>query len=316
MSLDRDAFVSARRSDWDRLERLLGKDWPAPSDWSEIGGLYRAVCGDLSRARTQRLGDDLTSYLDAIAGRAHNRLYGVPSTGGVGFIELIARDVPREVRASWRLFALAMVLFYGPLIIGIIGAVASPDFATAVMPAQQLAQMEQNFGGDLSRGGGEDAMMAGFYVLNNVGIAFRCFATGALGGLGSMFFLVYNGLVIGTATGYLATTGSLVGLLTFISGHGPWELTGIVLAGTAGMRLGWSLIDTGGKTRAGSLRAAAPGLFRLVAGAAAMLLVAASIEGFWSAGPMPAFVKWGFGLVQVGIVTAWLSLGGRGGAPR
>ncbi len=153
--------------------------------------------------------------------------------------------------------------------------------------------------------------MAGFYVYNNVGIAFRCFATGGLFGLGSVFFLIYNGLTIGTVMGHLFGVGSGMNLFNFICGHGPWELTAIVISGAAGLRLGWALIMTGGRTRVGSLKAAGPVLYRLVVGAAVMLVVAALVEGFWSASPIPPVGKWLFAATQVVLVTSWLALGGR-----
>ena len=107
-------------------------------------------------------------------------------------------------------------------------------------------------------------------------------------------------------------TGGGWNLLTFTAGHSAWELTGIVVAGTAGLRLGLALVITGGHTRVFSVREAAPDLYRLVVGATALLAIAAAIEGFWSASPVPAPIKWAFGLVGVAIVAAWLIFGGRG----
>jgi len=101
-------------------------------------------------------------------------------------------------------------------------------------------------------------------------------------------------------------------LLRFTAGHTPWELTGVVVAGTAGLRLGWALVVTDGRTRAGALREAGPTLFRLVVGATALLLMAAAIEGFWSASPVPMAGKLVFGGVQVVLVAVWLAFGGYG----
>jgi hypothetical protein len=99
-------------------------------------------------------------------------------------------------------------------------------------------------------------MMAGFYVYNNVGIAFRCFATGVLFGIGSAFFLVYNGLMMGRwRARHRRRHGK--NLLTFTCGHGAFELTAIVISGAAGMVMGYALVDTRGRTRFGSLRAKA-----------------------------------------------------------
>lgn len=313
MSADRDDFVAERRPRWERLDRLLVQPRTTPAEISELAALYRALCADLARAQSLELGDDVRSYLDQLAGRAHNQLYGVRRAGGLRILELVGRDVPREIRASWPFFLASTLLFYGPFLAGLVGALVDPTFASQVLPTEMLAQMEMSYStNELERMAGQDAFMAGFYVMNNVGIAFRCFATGILFGLGPIFFLVYNGLVIGTVQGYLFSVGFGLNLLQFIAGHGPWELTGIVVSGAAGLKMGWAMIETRGRTRLGSLRAAGPSLYRLVAGATAMLLVAAVIEGFWSAGPVPAIGKYVFGIAQVAIVAGWIALGGRG----
>ncbi|MFT4624165.1 MAG: putative membrane protein SpoIIM required for sporulation [Myxococcota bacterium] len=309
---DRDAFVAAARPRWDRLEHLLLDGASTGPHWEELAALYRGVCADLARAQSQGLPRDVLGYLDDLSGRGHNALYGSSAVGSVDLLTVITRGFPAEVRRSWVFFWLAMALFYGPYFVGLVGGLVDLDFATTVLPASQLEQMEEAYSTNSQRGNaGEDAAMAGFYVYNNVGIAFRCFATGALFGLGSIYFLVYNGLIIGTVSGYLGHVGLGGNLFAFTCGHSAWELTAIVISGAAGMKLGWALIDTGGRTRAGSLRAVGPAVYRLVAGAAFMLFVAAAIEGFWSASPVPVPVKWVFAGCQVIIVTSWLSLGGR-----
>ena len=112
-------------------------------------------------------------------------------------------------------------------------------------------------------------------------------------GLGSVFFLVYNGLMIGAVAGLVTAAGHGKNLLTFTCTHGAFELTAIVISATAGMVMGYALVDTGGRTRFGSLRARARDIAYLVLGAALMLLVAAGIEGFWSPSGVPRAVKWG-----------------------
>jgi uncharacterized membrane protein SpoIIM required for sporulation len=181
------------------------------------------------------------------------------------------------------------------------------------VPAAVAEQMEKAYaeGFDAGRSEDTDAEMAGFYVYNNVGIAFRCFATGVLFGLGSAFFLVYNGLVTGAVAGLVTSAGHGRNLLTFTCTHSAFELTAIVIAGTAGLVMGYAMVDSRGLTRFASLRAHAREVAHLVLGAALMLLVAAAIEGFWSASRVPAPAKWtaaaGAGLG----VTLYLGLAGR-----
>lgn len=310
----RESFVSARKRRWERLEVLLGGRPHGAAEWSELAALYRGLCADLARAQSTDTPKDVVHYLDDLAGRAHNKLYASRGAGGLRRLaRLVFAEFPREVRRQWAYFLVACLLFYGPFVLGAIGAYLDAGFATSVLPESMLKQMESMYSTDVGRAGaGQDVTMAGFYVWNNVGIALRCFVTGIFAGLGSIFFLVYNGMVLGVVEGYLWSVGRGWNLLTYTAGHTAWELTGVVVSGTAGLRLGAALVITGGRTRGGSLRAAAPSLYRLVVGATALLLVAASIEGFWSASPLPPAAKYVFGVFQVLIVAAWLLLGGRG----
>ena len=309
-------FVADRRDRWSRLEELLKRPRLTDADdWSELASLYRSVCADLAAAQSRSLAPDVVRYLDELAAKAHNRLYGARVRFSFAIVRTIAAQFPAEVRRSWRFFLAANLVFYGPFIVGAIGGAWLSGFAESVLPEAMRVSMEQSYSETITRSFGQDASMAGFYVLNNVGIALRCFATGALAGLGTLFYLFHNGLVLGTTEGYLWRVGAGTNLLTFTAGHSPWELTGIVVAGTAGFRLGWALVVTEGRTRTASLRRAAPALYRLVLGAVVLLLVAALIEGFFSASAYAPGVKWGVGGLGVVIVALWLSFGGRGGEP-
>ncbi len=312
---DRERFVSDGRPRWERLDAVVSSSaLRGGADWSELASLYRSACTDLSRARDEDLGPDVLGYLDDLTARAHDRLYGARPVLRGDLARALGQDIPRQVRASWRYVLTAAALFYLPAILCLILSFQSEDLAAEVLDRATLKSMEEMYSGPVERTAGQNAMMAGFYVFNNVGIAFRCFATGALGGMGSVYFLVMNGVSIGTVFGHLLGSGQGANLLEFTSGHSAWELTGIVLAGAAGLRMGWALVRTNGLTRLASLRAAGPELFLLVMGAMVMLFVAAAIEGFWSASPIPREAKAVFAVVQLAIVTGWLGFGGRGRA--
>ena len=312
----RERFIVAREPAWQRLDALLGQArLRGAAEWSELGALYRAVCADLSRAQALGLPDDVVRHLDRLASRANHRLYR--RTGGVigPLARALAIEFPRTVRAEWRFVLAAHLLFYGPFLAGLLGPLVVPGFAANVLPEAALAQMESMYADTIERGSGQDTMMAGFYVWNNVGIALRCFVTGLFFGLGSTFYLIYNGLVLGAVAGFLVERGLGMNLLAFTSGHAAWELTGIAIAGAAGLKLGHALVVTDGRTRAGSLRAAGPALYRLVLGASGLLLVAAAIEGFWSAGPQPLWAKLAFGAAGLAFVVGWLAIAGRTRGP-
>ncbi len=154
---------------------------------------------------------------------------------------------------------------------------------------QQVAEMQGVYDPDASRLGraaerasSEDWMMFGYYVMHNIGIAFQTFAAGLLFGLGSVFFLIFNGLIIGAISGHLTEIGYGQTFWSFVIGHGAFELTAIALAGAAGLQLGWALIAPGQLTRSESLRLAARESVQLLCGVIVFLLIAAFIEAYWS----------------------------------
>jgi uncharacterized membrane protein SpoIIM required for sporulation len=311
-----DQFVAARQAEWQELDALLGQQ-PAlhrlpPASISRMGALYRSLCADLMRARSAGYETELRVHLDSLAARAHNMLYGARPVELRALWGFFVRSFPRTLREHGRFFAVATGLFVIPLALSLWATLVHPDFAHAVLPTAQLEASAQMYAEELAgRASGENAAMAGFYVHNNVGIAFRCFATGVLFGLGSVFFLVYNGLAIGTTLGWVIGQGHGDNILTFVCGHAPFELTAICIAGGAGLQMGYALVRTAGRTRLGSLRAQAPAVGTLVGGAAAMLLVAAAIEAFWSPSAVTAPVKWAVAAVLSLLVAAYLALAGR-----
>ena len=124
--------------------------------------------------------------------------------------------------------------------------------------------------------------MFGFYIANNIGVSFQTFASGLLYGVGTIFFLIYNGLLFGAVAGHLTNIGYAETFFTFVVGHGSFELTAIVIAGAAGLKLGLSLLSPGNLTRLESLRRTAHVAIQLVYGVIFMLVIAAFVEAFWS----------------------------------
>ncbi len=320
--IPQDDFVAARHRDWTALDLLIGGGALKADDGaviSRMAALYRSLCNDLTRAEAARYSPDLLTYLHGLAGRAHNVLYRAKPLSWTAAARMMFVEFPLALRRNWRLFTLACALFLVPWAVGLLGAMGSSTFAQSVLPIEMLEGLSHAYSEGFSRGrdAGQDSGMAGFYVFNNVGIAFRCFATGILFGLGTIFFLVYNGLIIGTVTGYVTQAGHGENIWTFMCGHGPFEITAIFIAGGAGLQMGYALVATGGLTRFGSLRRHAHDITAQVVGAALMLIIAAFIEGFWSPSSMPNQVKWAVGALNALLVLTFLTLGGRslGGRP-
>lgn len=312
-----DAFVAARRRDWEELEAALDARAQLHehdgATIARVASLYRSLATDLVRARSRRYSPELSAHLDRLASRAHNALYGTRPLSLFRLVRLLWADFPRALRENARLFALSTALFVLPFAFGLVGSYDSLDFAERILPPEVLEGMARAYAEGFAggRGEGQDATMTGFYVYNNVSIAFRCFATGALFGAGSIFFLVYNGLVTGAVAGHVMASGAGAHIWTFMCGHAPFELTAIWIAGGAGLELGHAMLVTRGLTRTASLALAAPSIVAQISGAAFMLLVAALIEGFWSPSGAAAEAKWAVSAAGSALVALWILLGGR-----
>ena len=143
-----------------------------------------------------------------------------------------------------------------------------------------------------------DTLMAGFYIEHNTTIGLQCFAWGLFFGLGSLYELLSNGVILGTLFGHMAVSPGAKNFYTFVTAHGPFELTAIVFSGAAGLRLGSGLINTKGQTRLASLRREARRALPIVGASVVLFILAAFLEGYVSASSLPYDAKAGIALSQ------------------
>jgi uncharacterized membrane protein SpoIIM required for sporulation len=277
---------------------------------------HTRICAMLALARERRYTLGLIDRLEELALRGQRVLYAGRADPEPLLKGLLVR-FPRAVRATWALHALAFVLFAGPWLFSMALVGNRPDLATMVVDPATLTRMEEMYDpyGEAQSGErtiSDDFLMFGYYIWNNIGIALRTFGAGAGLGLGSGVILVYNGMVIGAVSGHLTSVGLGHTFWPFVIGHGSFELTAIVIAGAAGLKLGWGIVAPGRRGRAAALREGAREALPLILGAGGMLLVAAGIEAFWSPSRViPDSIKLGVGAVLWIMVLGYLTLGGR-----
>jgi uncharacterized membrane protein SpoIIM required for sporulation len=329
----REEFVASNVRAWDRLESLLLhlesrrrrgiralELSERPPDPAEFDALYRQTCRHLALARQRRYGDDLVARLNDLALRSYRQLYGVRPGLASGLAALVFRTIPATVRAHGMAVAIAGAAFLLPFA-SIIGAVLQePSIARAVLPGDDLRHYERMYDPSSThyardRESDGNLHMFGFYIWNNVGIAFRTFGWGLPGGVGSLFVLVFNGLVLGTTTAHVAARGYGETFFPFVAGHTPFEFSGIVLSGAAGLQLGWALLAPGRLTRAESLRRAGRDGAVMMGGAFLLLILAAFIEAYWSPRhSIPAAGRYVFGGCMTLLLASWILRAPRLGA--
>lgn len=334
--MKREPFVASRQASWERfasiLERLErpprrrrragdgqaeeGDAGDRSPDVGEFPRLYRLVCQDLALARHRRYGRALEGRLNALALRGHHQLYRRPTRLGRKLVGFLAHGFPAAVRANARWVGTATVLFLGPFLAMMVCAWLHPAGLRFVLDPETAREFEAMYDPESrevagGRSSAEDVSMFAFYIANNGGIALRTFAGSLLLGIGTLFFLVYNGLILGAVFGRLTVAGMGVTLYPFVIGHGAFELTAIVLSGAAGLKLGHALISPGRRSRRRAMLEAARECLPIVLGAFAMIVVAAFVEGFWSpSGSSPA-TKYTVGAALWMLVLAYFVLAGR-----
>jgi uncharacterized membrane protein SpoIIM required for sporulation len=313
--------LTRREASWHELERLVdrlsGQRFRRPDAASvlRLGQLYRGVCSDLMLADSYDLPRDTVAYLHGLVGRAHNVLYRASGFRFGDWGNVIFDDAPRRLRSDPALRLSAAVFVVSFLICALVAA-ARPEFARQVVGPAFVEQMDQMYAQPIDSlrdegRGRNDTAMAGFYIQHNTSIGLQCFAWGILFGLGSLYQLLSNGIVLGTVFGHMAVSPSAANFFRFVTAHTSFELTAIVVAGAAGLRMGWGLIDTQGQTRLASLRREASNALPALSTSVVLFVLAAFIEGFVSASPLAYPIKVGVAVGSALLMIAYLTLGGR-----
>ena len=327
--MKQEQFVARHQAEWQAFEHWLqtrgnARAARAQRNHGALGDeqmpqAYRRLCQQLALARRRGYSPVVTARLQALMQRGHNLLYRTPPPRWRRALQFVLADFPRLVRSEAGCMGAALALFALPLLGLFVLLQFRPELIHGIMDPLQLAQVERMYDPtDPARKLGRDSQgdwhMFGVYIMNNISIGLRTFAGGLLFGVGAALVLVFNGIGIGAVFGHLQQIGYGDPLWRFVCGHAPFELTAIVIAGGAGMRLGFSLIAPGRLPRGEALRVAGGKGAKLCLGVAGMLLVAAFIEAFWSSiGAIPASVKYAASAILWTLVLAWLFFGGRDG---
>ncbi|BCU79844.1 stage II sporulation protein M [Luteolibacter sp. LG18] len=286
-------FENRNAARWAEYERLVD----AMERGQEIGGVerlpqrFRELCLDHSLVQARMYGIRLGERLNALVIRGYKLIYRSRRHGWESVVRMAAVTFPATVRKEWRLFWLCSAVFWIPFLLLVWVAKHDLTWIQSILGSQGMAQMEEMYGGDspLAKGRpgmGSDFMMFCFYIQHNIGIDFSIFAGGILAGLGTLFYLFFNGLHIGAAAGYCNAVCNPQAFWSFVAGHSSFELTGMVISGMAGMRMGLAILWPGRLPRVRALVEATKKAMPLIYGAAVMTACAAVLEGFWSAQPL------------------------------
>lgn len=319
-------LVESRMADWRRLEQgCLRLEQPRRERLTaqqrvEFAALYRAACADLALADAHQLPAGTVRYLHQLVGRAHNQLYRTRRFEFRQWYEEMFQRVPQRLFHDGYL-RIAFAVFWGGFLLSMFLSsrwTPAPHFAETILTRDGVVQLEDMYSEPLWESGdatGAEGLMWGFYIFNNTSIGLRCFAMGLAFGIGGLFATMFNSIYLGAAFGHMTTVPQGENFFQFVTAHGPFELTAIILSAAAGMRLGFSLVDTDGLTRFDSLVRASKLSLPTMLAAVVMFFLAAVIEGFLSPSPAPYEIKAVVAMLSTLLLLMYLVVLGYSDAP-
>jgi len=316
--MSHDRFIEQHKTDWERLEDLL-KLLDTSSlrrlhreEVRELGRIYRRTASDLAIARAESRDPRLINYLNSLVIRAHGRIYQADAQGGSRISSFFTTDFPQTFRRTWRYTAVSFAVFALFSVFGFIGTKYDPEFSelVGVPPAfrEGFIETKTHWWENLNEA---NQVGASSIFTHNIQVTIYTFAFGALFGVGTLFYLAYNGATIASVLALTYRAGFGNELLTFMVGHGVIELSCIFIAGGAGLLIGSALVMPGDLSRADALRSHGKDAVRLMMGVAVLLVVAGLIEGFISPAPIDPKIKFSIAALTGVALYSYLLLSGR-----
>lgn len=301
---------------WQRIDAALEK--PAQPDHARLlARHYLDLCQQLAIAKERMYDNALIEGLNNRVLSLYRELYRYRAETRLNFYAFVKRDFPLAIYRHRYFVLLALLVMVLPGLVAGVWTWLDDEAIYSVLEASQVRQMEVLYDPAAEKIGRErqadtDVFMFGFYIQNNISVAFRCFAGGLLLGIGTLFVLFFNGMFMGSIAGHLTRLDYVDTFYPFVIGHGSFELTAIVFSGAAGLRLGFSLLRPGQYSRLDALRQAGRDVVPMLYGIVLMLVIAAFLEAFWSSSSsLPIAVKYSVGAVLWALVLLYASSGGR-----
>jgi uncharacterized membrane protein SpoIIM required for sporulation len=302
-------WIEKRKSHWERLEELVSRAQNGlgglnHGELQELGLLYRQTAADLAGALEDKSSAQLAVYLNQLLGRSHNLIYAGRRSAAGGIVNFYRDTYPRVFRENLPQTLLAAAIFLFGLIGGWAVTIHDPGFAHRLLGPQMMDTIDRREMWTHSVLTVQP-MAASAITTNNLTVAFGCFASG-ITVAGTIWMMLLNGLLLGVVGAATWHAGMALSLWSFVAPHGVLELPAIIIAGGAGLEIARGLLFPGLLPRRESLTRAGSRASQLVLGAIPLLLVAGSIEAFFSPTSAPVPMKFTLAFVLGTALIAWL----------
>ena len=293
-------WLVRRTPSWKRLESLLQKvekkglkSLPA-LEIRELASLYRSVSADLARAKTNQLGYIIIQDLQKLTARSYNQIYqGSRRQEWAALWQFCRQGFPRLVQETFAYTAVATGIFLLGVLVAWWYAWSDPTFISLVVPASLISKVRDQ--GELWMGSivGVEPLASSQIMVNNLSVSFAAVGGGITAGVYTAFIMAFNGIHIGAVATLVGQNNLAYPFWAFVFPHGALELPAIFLAGGAGLLIGRAILFPGRYKRVDALKFYGGKAAQLMFGIVPMLVIAGTIEGFFSPSPLvPATLKY------------------------
>lgn len=280
-------WLEKRKPHWSKLESLLNQSAQgglkslSRSDLQELSLLYRQTAADLAAIREDRGSVHFARYINQLLVRAHNTIYSGHRASPKALFSFFLETYPAAFRRNLEHCFLATLIF---AVAGVVGAVLTyqnPDFKVKLLGPQMVETIDRHEMWTHSIVGIKP-LASSAIMTNNMSVGFTTFALGITAGLGTIYMMAFNGLLIGVIGMACRLSGMSLQLWSFVAPHGVLELPAIFIAGGAGLRIAQGLLFPGVLPRRDSLAKAGVEAVQLILGTIPILIIAGLIEAFVS----------------------------------
>ncbi|QLE50736.1 stage II sporulation protein M [Nostoc sp. C057] len=299
-------WIARREPNWQRLDALLkqiekkGLKSLRAAEIRELASLYRSVAADLARARTQQIGNTLIQSLQSLTTRAYTQIYqGSRRQEWQAILEFYKWGLPDVVQKTFAYIAVATALFLLGTLVAWWYSWQNPSFMALIVPESLITKVRDEHKLWMGSIVGVEPLASSSITINNLSVSFGAVAGGITVGLYTAYLMIFNGLLIGAVGTLVGQNNLAYPFWAFVFPHGSLELPAIFFAGGAGFLLARAILFPGKYRRGDALKFYGSQAVQLVFGIVPMLIIAGTIEGFFSPNPsIPDAIKYlaGMGL--------------------
>lgn len=273
-------FIKQNIDKWRRLEKHLDQPHKNPDT---LVDQFIQVSEDLSYAQTYYKNRSVRLYLNDLARQLYSYVYKNRRSNKRDIIFFWKEELPKMMWDARKELLLSFCTLCIAVTIGIFSSIKDSHFVNSILGDDYIAMTEANIANNDPMAVYKSMNEWDMYfkiTLNNIRVDFLTFASGLLLGIGSLFITLYNGIMIGTFQFFFYEKGLLQESMLAIWLHGTLEIGGMVIATTAGLRLGSGLLFPGTYTRLQAFQRSAKQGFKILMGTLPITAFAAIIESF------------------------------------